>query len=807
MEMNIFELLLETGKSLSSEIELEKLVQRITDIGTELSGAEFGAFFYNVVNQAGESYYLYTISGVPKEVFSKFPMPRNTPVFHPTFAGIKTVRYDDVTAVPHYGTMEPFHGMPRGHLPVRSYLATPVISPVTKEVIGGLFFGHSATGVFTERSERLIEGIAAQAAIAMGNARLFEEKKRIEKSLLEQREQYRSIFHSTTDAMIIYDEEGKVIELNHAATDLLGYTYREMTQMNGRELMLHAAEFESIQSIVRSGRRYYGQGMFCTKKDGAVAVQIVGTHYLHKGKTHLLTVLKTISSDKKITEALEKSETFAQTLANVSPVTLWMTNERGEATYINHTWTELVGGRAEDHLGYGWREAILPEDRHAVVEAFLSAFRKRTVFSYDFRIRRRDGSIRWCSSYGSPYYLPNGVFGGFAGSLTDITERKLTEEKLASQHVLINTITNNTLHALFMIDERHYCTYMNPAAEKMTGYRLEELQDKPLHYYIHHTRPDGRHFPLEECPIDSALPAQVQTRGEEVFIRKNGSFFPVAFVASPIVEQGIPKGTVIEVRDLTEEKKLQEALHNKEKQTMALLEQKVQERTAELEKKNYELMQFSSVASHDLKEPARKVAIFSEYLKEQAKDFENVGFHRYMDNIISSSRRMVKLVDDLLAFSRLSDTQHELQEVDLNDLLHHIIDDLQLAIAEKKAHISYAGLPVVKGISFQLGQVFQNLISNSLKFSYPDRPPVVTITSVKDNNRYCIRYADNGIGFPENMSQRIFNVFERLHGREKYEGTGIGLAIVKKIIDQHGGQITAEGREGEGAVFYIVLPV
>ena len=196
----IFELLHESGKAITSELELEKVVQRVTDIGTELAGAQFGAFFYNVINQNGESFFLYTISGVAREAFSKFPMPRNTKIFEPTFAARGTVRYDDVTAQPHFGQNEPYNGMPKGHLPVRSYLAVPVISPVTKEAIGGLFFGHQDAGVFTEASERLLEGVATQAAIAIVNARLFEEKKETQRKLLEQREQYRSIFHATSDS-------------------------------------------------------------------------------------------------------------------------------------------------------------------------------------------------------------------------------------------------------------------------------------------------------------------------------------------------------------------------------------------------------------------------------------------------------------------------------------------------------------------------------------------------------------------------------------------------------------------------------
>jgi PAS domain S-box-containing protein len=164
------------GKAMVGAYEVSEIVQSIVDAATELSGAQFGAFFYNVVNAAGESYMLYTISGVPREHFSKFPMPRNTEVFGPTFAGTGVVRSDDITKDPRYGKNAPYHGMPEGHLPVRSYLAVPVFSR-EEQVIGGLFFGHSTPGVFDEQSEAVVGAIAGHAGVALENARLQREVK------------------------------------------------------------------------------------------------------------------------------------------------------------------------------------------------------------------------------------------------------------------------------------------------------------------------------------------------------------------------------------------------------------------------------------------------------------------------------------------------------------------------------------------------------------------------------------------------------------------------------------------------------
>jgi PAS domain S-box-containing protein len=176
-ETRVLNLLNETGRSIAGDLDLQSIVQTVTDSARQLTGAEFGAFFYNVTDERGDTYQLYTLSGAPREAFEKFGHPRATPLFGPTFAGEGPIRSDDVTLDPRYGRMAPHHGMPSGHLPVRSYLAVPVVSR-SGAVIGGLFFGHSKVGVFTEKVEQVVVGVAAQAAIAIDNARLYEDVKR-----------------------------------------------------------------------------------------------------------------------------------------------------------------------------------------------------------------------------------------------------------------------------------------------------------------------------------------------------------------------------------------------------------------------------------------------------------------------------------------------------------------------------------------------------------------------------------------------------------------------------------------------------
>lgn len=255
-----------------------------------------------------------------------------------------------------------------------------------------------------------------------------------------------------------------------------------------------------------------------------------------------------------------------------------------------------------------------------------------------------------------------------------------------------------------------------------------------------------------------------------------------------------------------------------------MLEVKVEERTKELlksnrelEASNAELQQYAFIASHDLQEPLRKIITFTNIMWERYLT-DRPEAETYMKKITSSSMTMRNLINDLLNYSKLSGISH-FTAVNLNEVLNETITDLELSITEKHASIQAEQLPVVEVIPGQIKQVFQNLLSNSLKFSKLNTPLRIKISCEQTNalsfespavvsgNYVRISISDNGIGFNEEFLEKMFTIFQRLHGRGEYEGTGIGLAIVKKIIEKHNGIITARGKEGEGATFIIVLPL
>jgi two-component system, LuxR family, sensor kinase FixL len=281
---------------------------------------------------------------------------------------------------------------------------------------------------------------------------------------------------------------------------------------------------------------------------------------------------------------------------------------------------------------------------------------------------------------------------------------------------------------------------------------------------------------------------------EKRSIRKDGSLVWVSRSVSIVWdEQGGFDYAIVVVEDITQKKQSEEALASY---------------ATKLEQSNRDLEQFATIASHDLQAPLRKVILFSESLK--AKDGANLSEtgNDYIERMQRATKRMQDLISDLLSLSRVSRKGNPFQLNQLSTVIHAALEDLEAVIRETGAVVEMVGeFPRLDVDERQLQQVFMNLIGNALKFHKPGEAPKVTITSDVQGNRCEIQIQDEGIGFEPEHAQRIFRVFERLHGESQYPGTGIGLAIVQKIIERHDGSITAQGQLGEGATFIITLPL
>ena len=350
-------------------------------------------------------------------------------------------------------------------------------------------------------------------------------------------------------------------------------------------------------------------------------------------------------------------------------------------------------------------------------------------------------------------------------------------------------------------------TFANPAAARIMGKSVEELVG----------RSELELFAGFRAKPDTSATSHNPHPVEIVATRCDGSSFASEFVRSPLNENGRTVGEVLVFKDITERKQAAEILAQK---------------ADELARSNAELEQFAFVASHDLQEPLRKIQAFGDRLKMRCDEANLTDGRDYLDRMQNAAARMRKLIDDLLTFSRVISRTEPFVPVKLNEVTREVLGDLETSIERSRARVEVGELPTVEADAVQMRQLLQNLIGNALKFQPPGGEPVVRIEgrvfssatarghtaffSRKDGDAvdaavgddFCeLTVTDNGIGFSEQYLEKIFAVFQRLHGRQEYEGTGIGLAVCRRIADRHGGSITARSQPGEGATFVVHLPV
>jgi PAS domain S-box-containing protein len=376
---------------------------------------------------------------------------------------------------------------------------------------------------------------------------------------------------------------------------------------------------------------------------------------------------------------------------------------------------------------------------------------------------------------------------------------EIARDEMEGQRRIYEGITASTPDLMYVFDLNYKFVYANKALLSMWGRSWEDSIGQGLLALGY----EPWHAAMHEREIDTVVATKRLIRGEVSFPHAVLGRRIYDYIFAPVLDE---RGEVIAIagttRDISDLKAAEDALRESEEQ----LEQVVSERTSELKRSNDDLLQFAHVASHDLKEPTRKVRFFADRLLKDPGTVLSVQGLGFVDKIVSASNRMFSMIDGVLNYSKATNLQEAFAAVDLSDLIGQIATDLEVLIQQKEASIDAEALPVVHGAPMLLYQLFYNLINNSLKFSRKGVPAVVTIAAREDAGRVTIEVRDNGIGFPQEYAGQIFSTFTRLHPKDQYEGTGLGLSLCKKIVERHGGTISASSRVGEGAVFTIVLP-
>ncbi len=453
----------------------------------------------------------------------------------------------------------------------------------------------------------------------------------------------------------------------------------------------------------------------------------------------------------------------------------------GRITSWNGAAERLFGYAADEVLGQPI-EIIVPADHRDEERWILDRIGDGERIENHETVRRcKDGTLIDVSLNVSPLRNRAGTVIGAWKVVRDIGERKLAEEKF---RLAVEACPSGML----MIDGGGLITLVNAQTEKMFGYSRAELIGQSIEILVPN---EYRETHPRQRKVFARTPgARPMGAGRDLFgMRRDGTKFPVEVGLNPIQTSEGPVVLAVVV-DISTRKRIEDELASKRR---------------DLERSNAELEQFAYVAAHDLQEPLRMVASYTELLSERYRGKLDERADKYIRYAVEGAKRMQQLVNDLLAYSRVDTQGKPLRSTQSDRVMSHVLTGMQRAIRDSGADVVCGALPVVMADEIQLAQLFQNLVGNALKFR-SEAPPRVCVDAERRGAMWQFSVEDNGIGIEMEYAQRVFQMFQRLHERGTYEGSGIGLAIAKRIVERHGGRIWFDSQLGQGTTFYFTLP-
>lgn len=486
---------------------------------------------------------------------------------------------------------------------------------------------------------------------------------------------------------------------------------------------------------------------------------------------------------------------MAASISDVIYVTAVLPDGRGQYQYLSPNIQTLCGYTvAELQADWGiWRRLVHPLDA-ALVDKQWQRLRAGHDSLIEYRIVRANGRVVWVRDDARVEQQADGLT--IYGVFRDVTTRKDMEQILRRTKQRYQDLFANApvMYALTQdVNGKPVIVECNDVFSQTLAYGRSELIGKNL---LDFYTPQSRQKVEDEGGYQAALAGRYVNQ-ERQFLTRDGRVVDVLLHARPgLNDDGSVIGTQVIYIDISDRKRAEEQL---------------QVYMAELVRSNAELESFALVASHDLKEPLRKITAFGERLQTRAGDQLDERSLDYLERMQSAARRMQKLIDDLLAYATLSTRERPFAVVNMNEVVQEVLSDLEARLNEVNGQVQVGDLPALYADRTQMRQLMQNLISNALKFHRPDVPPQVQIEATPRPEAAVpaaeILVIDNGIGFAPEYAERIFDAFQRLNQRHEYTGSGIGLAVCRKIMERHQGKITAVSRPGEGATFILTFPL
>ena len=631
---------------------------------------------------------------------------------------------------------------------------------------------------------------------------------------------YLGLLEAAPDAMLVVDQAGKIVLLNVHAEKQFGYRRDELLAQDVTVIIPEGFAERLIADGSRSAAaalaQQIGTGieLHGRRKDGSdFPIEIMLSPLQSQEGVLITAAIRNISVRKaaevhlaSIVSELNVKHLLLDSVVDGTSDPIYIRDLEHRFLLANHACAQLFGRSVSDMLGKTILE-VLPNDSAAAVAASDREIARSGATRVIEEMAEIDGVARLFLTTKSPYRNANHAILGTMGIARDITERRSADESrlatlkleiavredaakhLAQMESRYRALLEAAPEAMVISDAQGRIQLVNAQTEKLFGYQRFELIGQPVEILVpaqfraqHPFHRSGYHA----NPHSRSMAVGLDLRG----LRKDGSEFPVEIVLSPVATaEGVLVTAV--VRDITERKKFQEDLL----QTVG-----------ELKRSNAELEHFAYVASHDLQEPLRMVASYTQLLAKRYKGRLDSDADEFIEYAVDGSRRMQQLINDLLAYSRAGSNRKKPQKISSELALKEALVNLQGAIAESGATVTHGFLPEVTMDDTQLTQVFQNLIGNAVKYRGVEAPRVHISATTDAQTETVFSVRDNGLGIESQYFERIFVLFQRLHGRGEFEGTGIGLAICKKMLERLGGRIWVESQTNLGSTFHFSVP-